>query len=125
MGGRDYIYTRDTRCGGQSMRAFLLKLMNLCVLIFCSIIFWLIVRCFSVCIFLRREGGLVLIKKLYREKYENGFVQDEPPLYWIQNEHSCVSYLSIRDVTRGLQSHSEKTLSLHNSNLQYEITRYQ
>lgn len=76
-------------------------------------------------IFLRREGGLVLIKKLYREKYENGFVQDEPPLYWIQNEHSCVSYLSIRDVTRGLQSHSEKTLSLHNSNLQYEITRYQ
>lgn len=67
----------------------------------------------------------MLSKKLYREKYENGFVQDEPPLYWIQNEHSCVSYLSIRDVTRGLQSHSEKTLSLHNSNLQYEISRYQ
>lgn len=75
--------------------------------------------------FLRRERGLVLSKKLYGEKYENGFVQDEPTLYWIQNEHSCVSYLSIRDVTRGLQSHSEKTLSLHNSNLQYEITRYQ
>lgn len=33
-GGDDFIYTRDTRCGGQSMRVFLLKLMNLCVLIF-------------------------------------------------------------------------------------------
>lgn len=107
------------------MRVFLLKLMNLCVPIF--LFYYILVNCtlFFCLVFLRREGGLVLIKKLYREKYENGFVQDEPPLYWIQNEHSCVSYLSIRDVTRGLQSHSEKTLSLHNSNLQYKITRYQ
>lgn len=92
--------------------------------------YYILVNCtlffvFLFSFFLRRERGLVLSKKLYREKYENCFVQDEPPLYWIQNEHSCVSYLSIRDVTRGLQSHSEKTLSLHNSNLQYEITRYQ
>lgn len=43
MGGRDYICTRDTRCGGQSMRAFLLKLMNLCVLIF--LFYYILVNC--------------------------------------------------------------------------------
>lgn len=49
-------------------------------------------------------------------------VRDDPPSYWILlhfiRMNRAVLYQSTTDVTRGLQSHSEKTLSLYNSNLQ-------